>query len=64
MSRRRGALGEVAFLEELEAARHRQQRLHVGGDEVFALAKADDQRAGNARARPSDPAWASITTIA
>ena len=29
-------LGHVAFLEEDERARHRQQRRHVGGDEVLA----------------------------
>jgi hypothetical protein len=41
--------GEVAFFEELEAARHRQQRLHVGGDEVLAVCEADHQRTGDAR---------------
>ena len=42
-------LADVAFLEEDEAARHRQQRRHVGGDEVLAVAQADDDRAALAR---------------
>jgi hypothetical protein len=39
----------VAFLEEHEIARHRQQCRDVGGDEVLALAQADDHRAALAR---------------
>ena len=41
--------GDVAFLEELEAARHRQQCRRVRGDEVLVLAMADHHRAAHAR---------------
>ena len=42
-------LADVAFLEEDEPARHRQQRSHVGGDEVLTITEADDDRAALAR---------------
>ena len=36
---RRADLGDVALFEEHEAARHRQQRRHVGGDEILIHAR-------------------------
>ena len=42
-------VGDVAFFEEHEAARDRQQRGDVRGDEVLADAEADDDRATFAR---------------
>ena len=44
---------DVAFLEEDELARHRQQRGHVGGGEVLVLAEAHDH--GTAHARKDQP---------
>ncbi len=43
-------LRDVAFFQEDEAAGDGQQRRHVGGDEVFFDAEADDDR-GSLRAR-------------
>ena len=43
-------VGDVAFLEVDDAPRDRQQRGGVGGEEVLAVAQADDQRAAVARA--------------
>ena len=47
----RGAVnvGDVAFFEEHETARHGQQRCDVGGDEIFADAETHDHRAAFAR---------------
>ena len=47
----RGAanVGDVAFFEEHEAARHRQQRRDVRGDEVLVDAETHDHRATFAR---------------
>ena len=45
----RDDLGDVAFLQEHEAARHRQQRDHVRGDEVLVRAEAEHHRAARAR---------------
>ena len=42
-------LGDIAFLQEHEAARHRQQRGDIGGDEVLTDAEADDDGAPLAR---------------
>ncbi len=42
-------LGDIAFLEEQEPARHGQERGHVGGDEILIDAEADDDRAALAR---------------
>jgi hypothetical protein len=43
MMRTAGArdFGDIAFLEEHEAARHGQQRRDIGGDEVLVLPQAD-----------------------
>ena len=48
--RTRAHVGDVAFLEIRDAARDRQQRRGVGGEEVVVLADADDQRAPLPRA--------------
>jgi hypothetical protein len=42
-------LGDVAFLKVAEAARQRDQRVHVGAEIVLALAVADHQRRTQAR---------------
>ena len=55
-------VGDVAFFEEHEAARHRQQRRDVGGDEVLVDAQADDHRAAFARQDDALRARASLTT--
>ena len=44
-----GDFGGVAFFEEDDFARCADDRGHVGGDEVLALAEADQQRAAHAR---------------
>ena len=38
-------VGDVAFLEVDDAARHREQSGRVGGEEVVVVAESDDQRA-------------------
>ncbi len=42
-------LRDVALLQEHEPAGHRQQRRHVGSDEVFIDAEPDDHRASRTR---------------
>ena len=42
-------LGDIALLQEHEAARHRQQRGDIRGDEVLLDAQSDDHRAALAR---------------
>ena len=62
LTARAANLGDVAFLEEHEAARHRQQRRDVRGDEVLADAEADDDRATAARAATMQSGSFSLTT--
>ena len=45
-------LGDIAFFEEHEAARDRQQRGHIGGHEILIDAETDDD--GTALARHHD----------
>ena len=42
-------LGDVALVEEHEAARHRQQRRDIRGDEILAVAQAQHHRTAHAR---------------
>ena len=42
-------LGDVAFLQEHEAPGHGQQCRHIGSDEIFIDAEADNHRAARAR---------------
>jgi len=54
----------VAFLEVDHAARRAQDRRHVGGDEVLALAQPDEQRAADAAQAKLSGEAADTTAIA
>ena len=57
-------LGDLALLEEHHLARVRQDRRHVGGDEVLAVAEPEHQRRGVLGGDDLSGAVSVITTIA